>query len=295
MSLARALTSRRAKNSVDFGENGRPQRSNTLSKSPSQRPLRHKISAPVQLVHTTNMLSYNAPDIHKPTRSNSNATTTTRSDEESDARTSESTTPPTSPDGELEDTKRPEPNHLSCYFIAPGKPMPSVDAPPPTIPKRSPSHTKKSSLENVARKRSVSRVSHDSDKSLSSKGSMTFSRSSSTSTRASTTSHTSIQPTTKLAPPPLPPVAPQQAHYSHVNRTQPDWHPFGHELAQVTELAEEFGSKNRLQVIDEDEQYLKRRNLARFSAEDYLSDIQNLISSLFPELNHPNQPPAVWI
>ena len=294
MSLARALTSRRAKNSLDLGENGRPQRSNTLSKSPSQLPLRHKISAPVQLVHTTNMLSYNAPDIPRPRRSNSNATTT-RSDEESDARTSESTTPPTSPDGEVEDISGPEPNHLSCYFIAPGKPMPTADVAPPTIPKRSPSHTKKSSLESVARKRSVSRVSHDSDKSLSTKASMTFSRSSSTSTRASTTSHTSNQPTTKLAPPPMPPVVPQQAAYSPPSRTQPDWHPFGHELAQVTELAEEFGSKRRLQVIDEDEQYLKRRNLVKFSAEDYLSDVQNLISSLFPELNHPKQPAAVWI
>lgn len=59
-------------------------------------------------------------------------------------------------------------------------------------------------------------------------------------------------------------------------------HPFGNELAQVSELAEEYGiSKEKLAVVDEEEQELVSRGLFKFRAEDYMSEIQGLFMSAF--------------
>jgi len=59
-------------------------------------------------------------------------------------------------------------------------------------------------------------------------------------------------------------------------------HPFGNELAQVSELAEEYGiSKEKLAVVDEEEQELVSRGLFKFRAEDYVSEIQSLFATAF--------------
>jgi len=59
-------------------------------------------------------------------------------------------------------------------------------------------------------------------------------------------------------------------------------HPFGNELAQVSELAEEYGiSQETLAVVDEEEQELVSRGLYKFRAEDYMSEIQGLFLSTF--------------
>ncbi len=59
-------------------------------------------------------------------------------------------------------------------------------------------------------------------------------------------------------------------------------HPFGKELAQVTELAEEYGiSKERLAIVDEEEHELVSRGLFKFRAEDYMSEIQGLFLNAF--------------
>jgi hypothetical protein len=59
-------------------------------------------------------------------------------------------------------------------------------------------------------------------------------------------------------------------------------HPFGNELAQVSELAEEYGiSKEKLAVVDEEEQELVSRGLFKFRAEDYMSEIQSLFVTAF--------------
>lgn len=59
-------------------------------------------------------------------------------------------------------------------------------------------------------------------------------------------------------------------------------HPFGNELAQVTELAEDFGiSREKLAVVDEEEQELASRGLFKFRAEDYMSEIQGLFMNAF--------------
>lgn len=289
MSLSRAFTTRRAnKGSTDLGDSVK--RSNTLHKTPSQ-PFRHKISAPVQLVHTTNMLSYNAPDIHpkRPSRSDSAATRSTIDEfDAATAQTAEST-PPTSPDGEGEYCP-PRDNHLSSYFVAPGTAVMHGSSPDaPAIPKRSPSHTKKNSIDALARKRSMSRVSQGSEQS---NPGLTFSRSSSTSTRASTTSQTSTPHTSKLAPPPIPHQATTAPPVSHTP-SKASSSPFGHELAQVTELAEEFSAKGRLEVIHEDEQYLRTRGLVQMTADDYLNEVHELMATFWPQTNVDQEP--LWI
>ncbi|KAJ6446089.1 NAD-dependent histone deacetylase SIR2 [Purpureocillium lavendulum] len=293
MSLARAFTTRRQRSSNELGSDGGnvPRRSNTTAKGPI---LRHKISAPVQLIHTTNMLSYNAPDLPRPSRSSS---TKTKSDEESDAATVDST-PPTSPDvAPGERCSSPEPNHLTSYFRAPAKTMDARGAatPPPAIPKRSPSHTKKNSYDAIARSRSVSRMSRDSEQSTSTKTGQTFSRPPSTSTRASSASHTSTpqsaQKQQAVASPP--PAATPTTSFQQLMAK--DQHPFGQELAQVTELAEEYSAGSNLDTIDEEQQYLDSRGLIKLSADDYLGAIQSLTSTFFPELRHAKPPAPLWI
>lgn len=66
---------------------------------------------------------------------------------------------------------------------------------------------------------------------------------------------------------------------SHPHQNQ---HPFGNELAQVSELAEEYGiSKEKLVVVDEEEQELVSKGLLKFCAEEYMSEIQGLFLNAF--------------
>jgi len=61
-------------------------------------------------------------------------------------------------------------------------------------------------------------------------------------------------------------------------------HPFGNELAQVSELAEEYGmTPPKMEVIDAEEQELLSRGLFKFRAEDYMSEIQGLLLNAFGE------------
>ena len=158
MSIARAFTTRRVKQSIDLKDSveGFPQRSNTTKASLGN--IRAKISAPVELTHTTNMLSYNAPDLF-PEKGPKSATSMSsfKSDDESDGNLTSASTPPTSPDSPFPQKRSasPEPNHVSCYFTAP-KSAPLAEA--PVIPQRAPSHTKKP-YEGLMRHRSASRLS----------------------------------------------------------------------------------------------------------------------------------------
>lgn len=51
-------------------------------------------------------------------------------------------------------------------------------------------------------------------------------------------------------------------------------HPFGKELAQVNEVAEEFGATQTL--IDEEEQELLNKGFRKFGVNDYLDEIADL-------------------
>ncbi|KAI1018855.1 hypothetical protein LB505_002841 [Fusarium chuoi] len=300
MSLSRAFTTRKAKmaGQTEMGEQQVqvPHRSN--SARDRQHPiLRHQISAPLQLVHTTNMLSYNAPDIpHAALRSKSSLRSV---GEESEAPSTTESTPPTSPDvSPVDECPGPKPNHLSTYFSVSGKPavLPKISE-APAIPKRSPSHTKQNSYEALARQRSTSQMSRDSEHSVSTKASFTFSRSSSTSTRASSASYVSASQAQKAPPmpvPAIPAVAPVPPP-SFQQRALKDSHPFGHELAQVTELAEEYSTRPTTKEDEEDHRFMKSRGLNKFSPEEYLSDVQSLILSFFPEVSHAKPTTPQWI
>lgn len=290
MSIARAFTTRRAK--MGHGEisdqNKAPQRSNS-ARDRHGPILRHKISGPVQLVHTTNMLSYNAPDIPHALRSKSSLRS-----EDSEAPSTAESTPPTSPDvSPVEEYSGPQPNHLSTYFMVSDKPnaLPAISE-APAIPQRSPSHTKQNSYDAIARQQSISRLSKDSDHSLSTKASFTFSRSSSTSTRASSGSYALAGQNQKPPPPPIPSPAPPASFQQRILKES---HPFGQELAQVTELAEEYSNKATSKDDEEDVKYIKSNSLKKFSAEDYLGEINNLLSSFLPELTHTKPSATVWI
>ncbi|KAM0329998.1 hypothetical protein ACHAQA_004167 [Verticillium albo-atrum] len=279
-SISRAFTTRRVKQSIDVAaaanKDKGPQRSKT-TKTPHVS-VRNQISAPVELIHTTNMLSYNAPDI---SRNTSSSNSTKSSDEEPESPSTVASTPPTSPDVDRdEQSKALKPNHLSCYFVAPASAKDYVvpELPPvPAIPKRSPSHTKKASYDAIARQRSISTMSRDSDHTLASKASFSYSRASSASTAASTVSHNSMTPSIKPPVPALPPVA----YHNQQMPLKPESHPFGRELAQVSEIAEDYGIKHS--ILDQEEQALKAQGLHKHSAEDYLGEVQGLFHAFFHE------------
>ncbi|RDW70778.1 uncharacterized protein DSM5745_08289 [Aspergillus mulundensis] len=126
---------------------------------------RGKISAPVELLSTTNMLAYNAPDLHS---ASSSSTSSLQSPDDSDRSFSQhsfpspTTTPADSPI---------EPNPLSGYFPkrsatvtshprSSSSTTSSNDA--PIIPRRALSHTKRNHQE-LARQRSMKRMSPPSD------------------------------------------------------------------------------------------------------------------------------------
>jgi hypothetical protein len=72
-----------------------------------------------------------------------------------------------------------------------------------------------------------------------------------------------------------------------------DQHPFGHELAQVSELAEEYGiSREKLAVVDEEEQELVSKGLFKFCAEDYMNEINGFFMAAFAETR---PPVSMWI
>ncbi|KAK2610720.1 hypothetical protein N8I77_004126 [Diaporthe amygdali] len=328
MSLARAFTTRRAKVFGGGDSEGKPSRSHTVKGSLSG-PIRSKISGPVELIHTTNMLSYNAPDIQKePKTAVSTSSSSIRSDGSSDHIPTGASSPLTSPDSpfprEDKDTKlssTAEPNHLSCYFTLPGQssvPTPEV----PSIPKRSPSHTKRSyeplarkpsvsrlaeskSHEPLGRKPSVSRLSEHSSRTVSTKGSFSFSRSSSASTSTTASSHHSIggqqvPKTSPMAPPPVPAALSASASGQHHKEPASESsHPFGQELAQVTELAEEYASTaadKKRAAAPKEEQDLADLGLKKFTPEDYISEIQSLFATFFSETTrHARAPAPQWI
>jgi hypothetical protein len=118
---------------------------------------RGNISGPVQLLSTTNMLAYNAPDLN----SASSSASSLRSDDAMSPQSYASSM--TSPDVSPHESS-PEPNPLTSYFpkrsaTVTSHPRSSTSSnEAPVVPKRALSHTKRSHQE-LARKRSVSRMS----------------------------------------------------------------------------------------------------------------------------------------
>lgn len=63
------------------------------------------------------------------------------------------------------------------------------------------------------------------------------------------------------------------------SRTADPDHPFGRELAQVNEVAEEFGLVSA--SLDAEERELLTRGLKKFSVQDYLDEIQGFYGGVF--------------
>jgi len=262
-SFARAISTRRNKpHDIEI--------SNPLfiSRAASQRGgrpvLRAQISSPTALISTSNAQVYQAHSIagRSPIEIrnvSSGSSATSSSGEDSDASNgsihSRDTVTDASSVDESPVTTEPDYNHLTTYF------KPSVDTQSPTsptsstrpsldtprIPQRAPSHSKKAH-EGLHRKRSIQRM---------------------------------------LSPPPSrgKEMARSSADIFSPPQTSivevPRENPFGKELAQLDAVAEEFGQVVKNAERDADEVYMENRNLARYSASDYMFEIQGFIHDMF--------------
>ena len=58
-------------------------------------------------------------------------------------------------------------------------------------------------------------------------------------------------------------------------------HPFSKELAQVNEVAEEFGITSS--ILDEEEREMQAKGLMKFGAQDYMDEIADLWGGVFED------------
>jgi hypothetical protein len=70
-------------------------------------------------------------------------------------------------------------------------------------------------------------------------------------------------------------------------------HPFGKELEQLNEVAEEFGGVVRDAEMEADMSAIREKGLATLCAADYLAEIKPLFSNRFDHLYQPA--PMAWI
>jgi len=155
----------------------------------------------------------------------------------------------------------------------------------------------------------MSGLSDHSQQTVSSKASYTFSRSSSSSTATTATSQSShpTQRGTKvsnaaanaaaiaafvMSSPSRPQRSQRSQHRKEYSESQ---HPFGPELAQVSEIAEEYGVKEQMNVVIAEEQEMLAKGLLRFSAKDYLYDIQEIYNDCFTEADPVPVAASSWI
>lgn len=205
---------------------------------------RGNISGPVQLLSTTNMLAYNAPDLKSP---NASSASSLQSRDDDFAFSPQSyassglTTPDHSPSESFPIEAHPSyfPKRsvtVTSHPRSSTNSSSSTDA--PMIPKRALSHTKRSHQE-LARKRSQ-----------------------------------------RMSPPPLnsPRSNPTIRESQEIFRQEA--HPFSKELEQVNEVAEEFGS---LHMMDDDERILHRKGLKKFAVDDYILEVEALYGSIFDD------------
>jgi len=86
-----------------------------------------------------------------------------------------------------------------------------------------------------------------------------------------------------MSPPPITlnrPATVRDSADIFTTTTDPN-HPFGRELAQVDEIAEEFGGAKAL--LDEEEQEMLSKGLCKFAAEDYLNEIGEPYGGVFED------------
>lgn len=273
MSLARGLTQRIKRR--DTPPNTSPPTRSQSVKGTALQIDRAKISGPVALVSTTNMLSYNAPDI-APIQTSFSSKISTHSADDSDhsfstrSRASSQASRDTLTDASSISSSPTSPshNHLSGYFAAANKhPRKSASSGNlqqlretkeeepaiPAIPERALSHSKRAH-ERVAHKRSMQNLSRHS------------------STRSQREQRRSVD-------------------MFSATIQEENHHPFGAELEQLNEVAEEFTGVARTAEAEADLAMIRERNLAMFCAADYLSEIQYLTRARFGR----STAPMAWI
>ncbi|KAJ5456242.1 hypothetical protein N7530_011516 [Penicillium desertorum] len=211
---------------------------------------RSNISGPVQLLSTTNVLAYNAPDL---SMSGSSSASSLGSRDDSDmafspqSYASSMSSPDASPHGSSPIDANPStsyfPKRTATLTSHPRSSTSSSTADAPLVPKRALSHTKRSHQE-LAHKRSVSRMS----------------------------------------PPPLNAARSTPGIRATQEFFQAEPHPFGKELEQVNEVVEEFGGLN---MLDDEERILYAKGLKKFSVEDYLVEVEELYGSIFEDTRGP--------
>lgn len=246
MSLARAFTKRNKRPEVSAPM---PYRDGQIKFS-SGTIKRGKISGPVQLLSTTNMLAYNAPDLTS-NGSTSSSSSSLRSPDDSELAGSPQSfgSPITTPDESPRTDSPIDSNPRLSYFPkrsatvanhprSSGSTTSSTET--PMVPRRALSHTKRSH-QALARQRSLSR----------------------------------------LEPPPLSASRTSQDSPTDASFEPEESHPFGKELEQVNEVAEEFGGSTR--GLNEEENLLVRKGLKKFTVNDYLAEVDNVYGSIFDD------------
>lgn len=246
MALVRAFTKRSKRTYISSPS---PSRMASVKRSGGSID-RNTISLPIELISTTNVLLHNAPDIY------GSSASTSSSDSEADSSSGSLHTADTTPDGSATESPRGsmEPNHLSRYFQTPSRSSSSasssflqnndpLDVNVPAVPQRALTHTKKSH-QSLARKRSLSRMTPP----------------------PNSLSNTSYA---------------RSSFEIFAGKPEPN-HPFGKELEQVNELAEDFGISD-VTGLDDEEEYLTSNGLIKFGAEDYMMEIEQLLGGVFED------------
>lgn len=308
--ISRSLTTRRAKKPEKV--NTAPSRSFSMKKS-SNTINRIQISGPVNLISTTNMLSYNAPDIAG-TRQVSAESHSTSHSEESDRSSTSSGSRGVSTDASSVDSlpTSPETNPSTGFFDSRSSKERSHtprSASSSTWNSKPPSA--RPSMEQVARplesKRSMdnlqSKRSQDlgqAKRTLESKRSMDSIRAAQEAGRRAqesipdvpqrARSHSKEAHEVMARKRSIRNMGPPSSLHSRGSSLQEQRssvdmfninsggsveppHPFGRELEQLNEVVEELGGVIRDVEMDEDSKFMLRKGLQKFCAADYLAEI----------------------
>jgi len=292
----------------------------SLPSPPRSASMRHnkrsvdikKISGPMQLLSTTNMLTYNAPDVaviqaqRKASRSVSSGSSSASVNDDDASSTSSRFRDTHSTDassvGSISPVASPHNEEKMAFFesspafkgastlrrsistlevrqpsLAEESPEDLQRSESPAIPQRHPSHSKKAHTE-LARKRSMQVMSSSS---------MNRAHSVASTSSARRESRSSLDFFNGNHGEPVPSITTTPA-------TTPPAHPFGKELEQLDEVAEEFTAATNDAERKADMQAMQQRGLARFCAADYIDEISPLFSSyVHTHLSVPQ--PVGWI
>ena len=251
MALARALTKRLGRADSTASVHDTPARSFS-----QRKPIKPgQISLPINLVSSTNILSYEAPDIASMQKIAQASVQEVSSATSSSRASSEDATPGLTDASSVESSPTVEHNHLSCYFPGPtlkrsvsAKATAKADTTVPALPQRAPSHSKREH-ERLARKRSIR--SSSGSAAPSEKGSPATSVDPAFAAAAATFTPDQESPAAVVSP--------------------PSAHPFSQELERLNEVAEEFTGVAAGWEAEEDAVVMKSKGLQKLSADEYLS------------------------